>query len=87
MNSSIVYTTTNIASTDGVISIGHHTDCLYIWNKSNTTSGIIELNGKHQVVIPHSPDSGNHNYHTIPGDYTTLKIITTGISLAAYAVG
>ena len=85
--SSIVYTTTAIASTDGVVSIGHHTDCLFVWNKSNTTSAIIELNGRHQVVIPHAPDQGSHTYHKIPGDYTTIKIVTADVSFAAYAVG
>jgi hypothetical protein len=85
--SSIVYTTTNITSTDGEVSIGHHTDYLFVFNKSNATSAVIELNGRHQIVIPHSPDAGSHSYHKIPGDYTTIKIVTTGVSLAAYAVG
>ena len=85
--SSIVYTTTAIASTDGEVSIGHHTDYLFVWNKSNTTSAIIELNGRHQVLIPHAPDDGSHMYHKIPGDYTTIKIVTAGVSFSAYAVG
>jgi hypothetical protein len=85
--SSIVYTTTAIASTDGVVSIGHHTDYLFVFNAHNTDNAIIELNGRHQVVIPHSPTNGSHMYHKIPGDYTTIKVVTAGVSLAAYAVG
>ena len=85
--SSIVYTTTAIASTDGVVSIGHHTDYLFVHNPSNNTNVVIELNGRHQVLIPHSPTNGSHSYHKIPGDYTTIKVVTAGVSLAAYAVG
>ena len=87
MTSSLVYTTTAIASTDGVVSIGHHTDYLFVFNTNNVTSAIIELNGRHQVLIPHSPANGSHLYHKIPGDYTTIKVVTAGVSLAAYAVG
>jgi len=85
--SSIVYTTTAIASTDGVVPIGHHTDYLFVWNANSTTSAVIELNGRHQVLIPHSPTNGSHMYHKIPGDYTTIKVVTAGVTLSAYAVG
>ena len=85
--SSIVYTTTAIASTDGVVSIGHHTDYLFVWNANSTISAVIELNGRHQVLIPHSPTNGSHMYHKIPGDYTTIKVVTAGVTLSAYAVG
>jgi len=51
MNGSLVYSATNIASTDGVINFNHHTTAVYLWNKSNTTSAVVLLNGKHQVAI------------------------------------
>ena len=85
--SSIVYTTTAIASTDGEVSIGHHTDYLFVHNPNSNTNVVIELNGRHQVLIPHSPTNGAHTYHKIPGDYTKIKVVTAGVSLAAYAVG
>jgi hypothetical protein len=87
MNGTIVYSATNVASTDGVIQFNHHTDALYLWNKSNTTSAIVVLNGKHQVAIPHTVDNGSHMYHIIPGDYTTLEIITSSCPFAVYAIG
>ena len=87
MNGSLVYTATNLTSTDGTVSIGHHTSCLYVWNKNNTTSAIIELNGKYQIVIPHSPNTGSHVYHTIPGDYTSIKVVTTAVDFSVYAIG
>lgn len=87
MHGTLVYANTAIDSTDGVINLGQHTDCLYIWNKSNSTSAIVELNGSYQVYIPHSPDQGSHSYHTIPGDYTTIKVVTAVVDLAVFAVG
>ena len=87
MNGSLVYSATNVASTDGVISIGHHTSALYLWNKSNSTSAIVLLNGKHQVAVPHTVDQGSHIYHVIPGDYTTIEIITASCPFALYAIG
>ena len=87
MNGSLVYSDTAITSTDGVVSIGHHTDYLFVWNQSSSTDAIIKLNGKHEVAIPHSPASGARMYHKIPGDYTTLELITTSVTISAYAIG
>lgn len=87
MNSTIVYTNTSFSSANNTISIGHHTDALYIHNLDHTVPAIVELNGKHRVLIPDSPNAGAHMYHCIPGDYTTIKVLTVGPILCMYAVG
>lgn len=87
MEGTIVYTNTLFTSADNTISIGHHTTGIYVHNFDQNIAAIIELNGRHQVVIPDSPNAGGHNYHFIPGDYTTIKVLTGVVSLCMYAIG
>lgn len=87
MNSTIVYSNILFNSTHNTITLGHHTDGIYIHNIDVNTPATIELNGKHQVIIPESPAAGGHVYHFIPGDYTTIKVLTASVNLCMYAVG
>ena len=87
MNGSIVYSNTLFNSTHNTISIGHHTEGIYVHNFDQNIAAVVELNGKHQVVIPDSPNAGGHNYHFIPGDYTTIKVLTAAVDLCMYAIG
>lgn len=82
----IVYSTTSVDSTAGAVSIGQHTNCLYIVNLDTSTNAVVKLNGgPHQVLIPHAGQ--HHTYVEIPGDYTSFEVVTSSVSLAVYATG
>lgn len=84
--SHIVYSDTSVTSADGAITIGQHTDAIYITNLDNSTNAIVRLNGgPHEVLVPHKGHLDG--YIKIPGDYTRFQVITSGITLAIYAVG
>ena len=82
-----VYTNTAIASTDGEISINHHTSAIHVFNSNSSTDATIKLNGIHQIVIPHTPVQSTGHYICIPGDYTKIEVVTTGVTLSVFAVG
>lgn len=87
MHGTLVYANTGISSTDGVVNLGQHTDCVKVWNQNNTTAASIKLNGQYTVVIPPSPAGGSHVYHEICGDYTTIQVLTASCTLSVFAIG
>lgn len=83
--SGMVYSTTGVTSITGAVLINSHTEALYFLNLHATNNVTIKLNGgPHQVIIPPSEISGG--YVEIKGDYTTFEVITTSITVAAYAL-
>lgn len=81
----MVYSTTGVTSANSVVSINHHTQSLYFLNLHATNNVTIKLNGgPHQVVIPPSAFSGG--YVEIEGDYVTFEVVTSSITVAAYAL-
>jgi uncharacterized membrane protein len=87
MDGSLVYSNVAIASTDGVISFNHHTRVIYIHNNNSTTDANVKLNGKYIVHIPHTPNQASGHYICIPGDYTTLEVLTANVNVAIMAIG
>jgi len=87
MYGTIVYADTSVASTDGEISINHHTSAIHVLNTNSLTSATIKLNGGYQVIIPHTPTQATGVYVCIPGDYTKFEVLTAGVSLSVFAVG
>lgn len=87
MQGTIVYANTSIASTDGEISINHHTGAIYLLNLSSSTNAVVKLNGTHQVLVPHTPTQSNGIYACIPGDYTKIEVVTASVSISVYAIG
>lgn len=86
MEDSIIYSNTSITSTANTVSINNHTSSIYFLNLDDKINVVVELNGgPHRVVIP--SQSGAKQYTKIEGDYTKFRIITTGISLAVFAIG
>jgi hypothetical protein len=87
MNGSLVYSNTAITSTDGEISINHHTSGIHVFNANATTDATIKLNGIHQIVIPHTPNQAAGQYVCIYGDYTKIQVVTSGVTLSIFAIG
>jgi hypothetical protein len=85
--SSLVYANTAINSTHGVINLGQHTDCIKLWNQSETTSAAVKFNGQYTVVIPHTSNTGVHSYYEVCGDYTTIEVLTASCTISVYAIG
>jgi hypothetical protein len=82
----MVYSKLNATSTDGVISVGNHTDAIYFLNTNYEDYVQVELNGGPHVVVlrKHSKD---HEYSQFIGDYTSFRVLTAGAIVAVYAVG
>lgn len=87
MQGSLVYSDTAVASTDGVISIGHHTDCINFFNTNTTTDAVVKLNNQFSVLIPHTPSGATGMYTKIYGDYTKFEVITSSVTLSVFAIG
>ena len=87
MYGTTVYADTAIASTDGEISINHHTSAIHVLNTNSSTDATIKLNGIFQFVIPHTPTQSSGIYVCIPGDYTKIEVITSGVTLSVFAIG
>ena len=87
MHGTLVYANTAINSTHGVINLGQHTDCVKLWNQSETTSAAVKFNGQYTVVIPHTSANGTHVYHEVCGDYTTLEVLTASCTISVFAIG
>lgn len=86
MSSHIVYSSTSVSSTAGLVQLGQHTDAIYFLNLDNSTNAEVRLNGgPHVIIVPHS----NHKmgYVKVPGDYTSFQILTASVPLAVFAVG
>lgn len=75
-----------ISNADGEVSIGRHTDAIFIHNKNTTTAANVKLNGQFTVYIPATPSSAAGVYIKVPGDYTKIQV-TNAVSIAYYAVG
>jgi hypothetical protein len=87
MYGSLVYSNTSINSTHGVVNIGQHTSAVYIVNLDKDTDTTIKLNGQYNVLLSHVPNGAVHQYEKIPGDYTTIQVLTANTSVAVYAIG
>lgn len=87
MYGTIVYSSTGITSANSVVSINHHTSCLYVMNLDKDEDAVIKLNGVHQIILPHVPNGGVHPYYKVPGDYTTIEVLTANTTVAFYAIG
>jgi len=81
--STIVYSNTGVSSTDGEVSLGHHTDAIYLYNTHASTDASVTFNGNRSVLIP----AGGTAYVCVPGDYTKFEITTASVTLAVYVVG
>ena len=87
MNGSLVYSNTAISSTDSTVSIGHHTQSIHVCNLHGTDDAVIELNGRYSILIPHRHSNSHGTYVVIPGDYTSIKVVTASVSVSVFAVG
>mgnify|MGYP006288844927 FL=1 len=87
MDGAIVYADTSVASTDGEISINHHTSSIHLLNLSSSTDAIVKLNGTHQVLIPHTPTQSGGIYTCVPGDYTKFEVLTSSVTISVFAIG
>jgi len=81
----MVFSMTDAASTDGVVSIGRHTSQIAFMNQG-ADFVTIRLNGKFDVKIGHGQQEA-HYYNTIDGDYTTFEVLTAGDTVSVYALG
>jgi hypothetical protein len=81
----MVFSMTDVSSTDGLISIGRHTSQIAFMNQGDTFA-TIRLNGKFEVKLGHGQQEA-HFYNVIDGDYTTFEVITPGDTLSMYALG
>jgi len=82
----IVYSNTNLADTDGVQTIDHHTYAIYLVNRDTNDWVEVKLNGKHSVVLPDS-QGHVHNYLEVYGDYNTIEVVTAGANIGVFAIG
>ena len=87
MYGSLVYSNASITAANGVVDIGQHTSAIFVANLSKDTDIIIILNGKYNIFLSHVPNGAVHQYEKIPGDYTTVQVLTANTSIAIYAVG
>lgn len=87
MQGTLVYSNTGLTSVNSVVSIEHHTSCIYLMNISDSTDSTVKLNGKYQVYVHHTPNQSSSRYIEIPGDYTTIEVLTANTTIAVYAVG
>lgn len=83
--SSLVYSSPDVTSLDGVVHLNHHTDAIYFMNQDSDFCDI-KLNGKFVIRIGHGQQEA-HFYNEIPGDYVTFEILTANVNLSVYAVG
>lgn len=87
MASHIVYSNTAVTSANNTVSIGQHTDAIYLINVDYNGWVEVELNnGPHKVLLPDA-NGHAHAYVAVPGDYTSFRVITAGATVAVYAVG
>ena len=87
MNGTLVYSNTAISSTDNTVSIGSHTQGIYLLNLNESTDATVQLNGKFNLIIPHATNQTYAAYVHVPGDYTSIKVVTTSVNIAVFAVG
>ena len=80
----LIYSNASVSSTDGVVSLNHHTDSISFMNQSADFCDI-KLNGKFTIKIGHAV--GEHYYNLIEGDFTTFQVLTAGVNISVFAVG
>ena len=81
----MVFSMTDVTSTDGVINIGRHTSQIAFMNQGSDFV-TIRLNGKFDVKIGHGQTEA-HYYNVIDGDYVTFEVLTAGDTVSVYALG
>lgn len=79
---SLIYSNTNIVTSDAVVNIGGHTSSVYVYNKGASDISI-KLNNFFTVLIP----SDSTEYVGIDGDYTTVEVLTANSAIAFFALG
>lgn len=82
---SMIFSMTDVTSTDGVVHIGRHTSQIAFMNQG-ANFVTIRLNGTFDIKIGHGQQEA-HFYNAIDGDYTTFQVITAGETLSMYALG
>lgn len=87
MYGSLVYSSISLTPADGVVSIGQHTYAIFVCNLDKDEDTTVRLNGKYNIFLSHVPNGAVHQYEKIPGDYTTIQVLTANTSIAIYAVG
>lgn len=85
-NDSLVFSNTALTSADGAVSIGRHTSSIKLLNQHATTNAVVRLNGGPLTVLVPAINSGA-GYLTVDGDYTTIEVVTTSVTLAVMAFG
>lgn len=85
-NDSLVFSNTAITSASGAVSIGRHTSSIKLLNQHATTNAVVKLNGGPLTVLVPAINSGA-GYLTVDGDYTTIEVVTTSVTLAVMAFG
>lgn len=81
----MVFSMTDVTSTEGIVSIGRHTSQIAFMNQG-TDFVTIRLNEKFDIKIGHGQNEA-HFYNTIDGDYTTFQVLTSGDTVSVYALG
>lgn len=87
MHGSLVYSNTGLTPANNTVSISHHTYAIYLLNISSTDDSTVLLNDKYSIFLPHSPNQSSPSYVEVPGDYTTIKVLTANTTVAIYAIG
>ena len=81
-NGTLIFSNKNIVTADALVNIGGHTSSVYVHNKGNSDIDI-KLNALFTVLIP----AETTGYMEIPGDYTSVEVITAASAISFYAVG
>lgn len=81
----LIYSNPSVSSTDGVVSLNHHTDSISFMNQSSDFCDI-KLNGRFTIKIGHGQTEA-HYYNLIEGDFTTFQVLTEGVTISVFAVG
>lgn len=81
-NGSLIFSNKNIVTADATVNIGGHTTSVFVHNKGASDIDI-KLNSFFTVLIP----AELTGYMEIPGDYTTVEVVTATSSIAFFAIG
>ncbi len=81
-NGSLIFSNKNIFTADATVNIGLHTTSVFVHNKGESDIDI-KLNSFFTVLIP----AELTGYMEIPGDYTTVEVVTATSSIAFFAIG
>lgn len=81
-DSTLIFSNKNIVTADATVNIGGHTTSVFVHNKGNSDIDI-KLNEFFTVLIP----AEANGYMEIPGDYTSVEVVTANSAISFYAVG